>query len=716
MVDTGATHNFIATGEAERLGLALSKDGSRMKAVNSKAQPIAGLAKEVPVNIGSWTGKANFMSVPLDDFQVILGMEFLQTARGVPMPFLDALYMMGDDSPCVVPVVRKTTDARQISALQLKKGVKRGELTYVAALKLETGSGDETPTPPVVAKLLKEFKDVMPPELPKSLPPRRAVDHRIELEPGTRAPARSPYRMSPPELAELRKQLDELLKGGLIRSSKAPFGAPVLFQKKHDGSLRLCVDYRALNKATIKNKYPIPLIADLFDQLGKARYFSKLDLRSGYWQVRIAEGDEAKTTCVTRYGAFEFLVMPFGLTNAPATFCTLMNNLFHDHLDKFVVIYLDDIVVYSKTLEEHVEHLRIVFQTLKEHSLYVKKEKCYFAQKEIMFLGHRVGGGLIGMDEEKIRAIKEWRAPTRVTELRSFLGLVNYYRRFISSYSRRAAPLTDLLRKDRAWRWSDECQKAFDDLKAAVMEEPVLRLPDHSLPFELCDQQKPFEIITGQQPSTPHTLVIGYTGSSPSAYHLAKEWHRNAEIARAYLEKAARTMKKWADKDRRPRDYSKGDLVLVKLQPASLRVFRKVHKGLVRKYEGPFPIVGKVGKVSYRVQLPAWLKIHPVFHTSCLKPYHADREDPSRNSSTRPTPTISSVERRVDNILADRVRKLPSGAAERSSSSSGRTCRRLKPVRSVRMHFGMKKTRSGSTSRRPRRTRRDEQSTQGGTS
>nr|CAD1838547.1 unnamed protein product [Ananas comosus var. bracteatus] len=219
----GATHNFIATGEAERLGLTLSKDGSRMKAVNSKAQPIAGLAKEVPVSIGSWTSKANFRSVPLDDFQVILGMEFLQTARGVPMPFLDALCMMGDESPYVVPVVRKTTDARQISALQLKKGVKRGELTYVAALKLETGSRDETPTLPVVAKLLKEFKDVMPPELPKSLPPRRAVDYRIELEPGTRAPARFPYRMSPPELAELRKQLDELLKGAELCDQQKPF-------------------------------------------------------------------------------------------------------------------------------------------------------------------------------------------------------------------------------------------------------------------------------------------------------------------------------------------------------------------------------------------------------------------------------------------------------------------------------------------------------------
>lgn len=161
--------------------------------------------------------------------------------------------------------------------------------------------------------------------------------------------------MAPPELAELRKQLDELLEAGFIRPPKAPFGAPVLFQKKDDGSLRLCIDYWALNKVTVKNKYPIPLIADLFDQLGSARYFSKLDLRSGYYQVRIAEGDEAKTTCVTRYGAFEFLVMPFGLTKPPATFCTLMKNIFHEYLDKFVVVYLDDIVVYSKTLEENLK-------------------------------------------------------------------------------------------------------------------------------------------------------------------------------------------------------------------------------------------------------------------------------------------------------------------------------------------------------------------------
>ncbi|KAK5811041.1 hypothetical protein PVK06_026360 [Gossypium arboreum] len=186
--------------------------------------------------------------------------------------------------------------------------------------------------------------------------------------------------MSPPELEELRKQLKELLDTGFIRPSKSPYGAPMLFQKKHDGSLRMCIDYRALNKITVRNRYPIPLIADLFDQLGSARWFTKLDLRSRYHQVWIAEGDEPKTAYVTRYGSYEFLVMPFGLTNAPATFCTLMNKVLQPFLDRFVVVYLNDIVVYSKSLDEHVEHLREVFQTLRENELFVKEEKCTFAQ------------------------------------------------------------------------------------------------------------------------------------------------------------------------------------------------------------------------------------------------------------------------------------------------------------------------------------------------
>ena len=379
---------------------------------------------------------------------------------------------------------KKPSGERTLSALQIEKGLKKGEHTYVAAL-IEIKPDKQVEIPNAVVPILRKFADVMPPELPKKLPPRRQTDNQIELVPGLRAPAQAPYRMSPPELIELRKQLTELLDAGMIQPSKAPYRAPVPFQKKRDGSLRMCIDYQALNKVTIKNKYPIPLAAELFDRLSKAECFTKLDLRSGYWQVRVAEGDEAKTTCVTRYGSFEFLVMPFGLTNAPATFCNLMNDVLFDFLDTFVVVYLDDIVIYSPNLEDLLAHLKKVFDRLREHQLYVKMEKCEFAQTEIKFLGHLISKSLIRMDGAKVAAIRDWPAPTKVTELRSFLGLANYYRRFIKGYSKIAYPLTDLLKKEKKWEWDAECQAAFQKLKDAITSEPVLRLPDLELSFEV---------------------------------------------------------------------------------------------------------------------------------------------------------------------------------------------------------------------------------------
>ncbi|GJX43068.1 putative nucleotidyltransferase, ribonuclease H [Tanacetum coccineum] len=410
-------------------------------AVNSPAKAIHGVAKDVWAKIGEWEGTIDLSVVPMDDFKVVLGGE-----------------------TCMVSTERDAKNgAKTLSAMQFKKGFNKSEPCYLAMTMLETG---ESSSKVEVSK----------------------------LEMGSNPPAKSPYRMPPPKLEDLHKQLKELLDVGYIRPSKAPYGASVLFQRKKDGSLRMCIDYRALNKVTIKNKYPIPLIADLFDQLGKARYFTKLDLRSGYYQVQIAEGDEAMTTCVTRYGSYELLVMPFGLTNAPATFCTLMNKLFHPFLDKFVVVYLDDIVVYSHTLEEHVLHLKQVFQVLRDNELYVKLEKCSFAQDEVEFLGHKIKDGGLMMDGAKIKAIQDWEPPTKVTELRSFLGLVNYYRRFIMGYSAIASPLTDLLKKNKAWIWDEECQAAFESLKKAVMEEPVLRLPDVTMPFELHTDASDFAI------------------------------------------------------------------------------------------------------------------------------------------------------------------------------------------------------------------------------
>jgi hypothetical protein len=262
-----------------------------------------------------------------------------------------------------------------------------------------------------VKKLLAEFRDVFPDDLPSGLPPKREVDHRIELEVGSTPPTKAPYRMSPIELDELKRQLAELISKGFIQPSKSPFGAPVLFVKKKDGSRRLCVDYRALNKITIKNKYPLPRVDELLDRLTGAKFFSKIDLRSGYHQVRIAEGDASKTAFRTRYGHFEFLVLPFGLTNAPATFMQLMQDVFREYLDDFVIVFLDDILIYSRSEKEHVVHVRKVLQKLREHKLFAGSPKCEFFKTSVDFLGYVVTADGITMDNGKVKAIVDWPKP-----------------------------------------------------------------------------------------------------------------------------------------------------------------------------------------------------------------------------------------------------------------------------------------------------------------
>nr|GEX75652.1 uncharacterized protein [Tanacetum cinerariifolium] len=499
LVDSGVTHKFVANDEAKLLGINTTKGSGTIKAVDSPAKAIHRVAKDVRAKIGEWEGTIDLSVVSMDDFKVVLGLEFLDKVLAFLMSFANSLCILDGGKTCMVSTERDAkSGAKTLSAMQFKKGFNKSKPCYLAVTRLETDKGScKVEVPKVIEQVLYEFKDVMHKELPKKLPPRREVDHTIELETGSNPlplPAKAPYRMPPPKLEELRNQLKELMDVGYIRPLKDSYGAPVLFQRKKDGSLRMCIEYRALNKVTINNNYPISIIANLFDQLGKARYFTKLDLRPGYYQVRITEGDEAKTTCVTRYGSYEFLVMPFGLTNAPATFCTLMNKLYHLFLDKFIVVYLDDIVVYIHTLEEHFLHLKQVLQVLQDNELYVKLEKCSFAQDEVKFLGHKIKDGGLIMDGAKIKAIQDWEPPTKVTELRSFIGLVNYFQRFIMGYSAIASSLTDLLKKNKAWIWDEECQAAFESLKKAIMEEPVLRLPDVTMPFELHTHASDFAI------------------------------------------------------------------------------------------------------------------------------------------------------------------------------------------------------------------------------
>ena len=255
--------------------------------------------------------------------------------------------------------------------------------------------------------------------------------------------------------------------------------------KKKDGTLRMCIDYRQINKVTVKNKYPLPRIEDLFDQLKGAGVFSKIDLRSGYYQLRVKDVDVLKTAFRTRYGHYEFLVMPFGLTNAPAAFMDLMNRVFRPYLDQFVVVFIDDILVYSKDEQEHEQHLKIVLQTLREKKLYAKLSKCDFWLKEISFLGHIVSAEGIRVDPVKIEAVVNWKPPRSVTEVRSFLGLAGYYRRFVKGFSVIASPLTKLLRKGVLFEWSDKCQNSFEQLKEMLVEAPILTQPTSGKEYTL---------------------------------------------------------------------------------------------------------------------------------------------------------------------------------------------------------------------------------------
>ena len=283
-------------------------------------------------------------------------------------------------------------------------------------------------------RVVCEYEDVFPDELP-GLPPPRDVDFRIELHPNTLPISMTPHRMALVEFQELKVQIQELLGKGFIRPSTSPWGAPVLFAKKKDKTLRLCIDYRRLNRVTIKNRYPLSRIDDLFDNLKVARVYSKIDLRTGYHQLRVREADIPKTTFRTRYGHFEFTVMPFELTNAPAAFMDLMNKVFQPYLDLFVVVFVDDILIYSQSEVEHEDHLRIVLQLLRDHQLYAKFSKCEFWLVEVGFLGHVVSASGVSVDPGKVEVVMSWERPKSVFEIRSFLGLAGYYRRFIEDFS-----------------------------------------------------------------------------------------------------------------------------------------------------------------------------------------------------------------------------------------------------------------------------------------
>ncbi|GKB58034.1 putative reverse transcriptase domain-containing protein [Tanacetum coccineum] len=330
--------------------------------------------------------------------------------------------------------------------------------------------------------IVRNFPKVFPKDLP-GLPPTRQVEFQIYLIPGAAPVARAPYRLAPSKMKELSKQLKELSDKGFIRPSSSPWGAPVLFVKKKDGSFRMCINYRELNKLTVKNHYPLLRIDDLFDQLQGSNVYSKIDLRSGYHQLRVREEDIPKMAFRTRYGHYEFQVMPFGLTNAPVVFMDLMNRVCKPFLDKFVIVFIDDILIYSKNKKEHEEHLKAILELLKKEELYAKFSKCKFWLPKVQFLRHVIDSQGIHIDPAKRKSIKDWASPKTPTEIRQFLGLVGYYRRFIEGFLKIAKPMTKLTQKKVMFVWGDKKEASFQLLKQKLCSAQILALPKGSEDF-----------------------------------------------------------------------------------------------------------------------------------------------------------------------------------------------------------------------------------------
>ena len=385
LFDPGATHSFISTTYAIDLGLNFEKLEQALNVDLPTGDQLgtSQVCKGCLLRIGEHKLIVDLIALDLKGYDVIFRMDLLSTFQVVVDCFRKQITLQLPGG-VVFSFINDRSSSHPFPTMSSKflKAKAGSHLSFLASF-----IGEEKDKNPKRAVLVvSDFPDVFPDELP-GLSPQIEIEFKIDLYPRTEPISIASYRMAPLELKELRKQLDQLLNIGFIRLSTSPWGAPILFVKKHDETLQLCTDYRCLNQVTVKNKYPLPRIDNLFDQLRGSKYYTKIDLRTGYYQLRIREEDIPKTTFRTRYGHFEYTVMLFGLTNAPAAFMDLMHRVFRPYLDQFVIVFIDDILIYSWTPEEHERHLTIVLQTLREHKLYAKMSKCEFWMKEVKFLG-----------------------------------------------------------------------------------------------------------------------------------------------------------------------------------------------------------------------------------------------------------------------------------------------------------------------------------------
>jgi hypothetical protein len=519
LMDSGASYNFIAHDfiTKHHITTTAAFDGPTIRVADGTLYQCT-QALSTTVRIGFYQSKILAYILPLKgNFDVILGTPWLTACN----PTIDwqrrtvTVTQNGQklELQPTKPVSRPIDDTPIISVLEAYQELCRGGQLFLAIVRAkddttpDSGSLDRDSRDPSpaelkharteqaldnetqakirehVERLKREFADVMPDQLPDELPPKRAVDHKITLVPGATPPNQRYYRLSYEEQAECKRQLEDGLAKGHIRPSTSPWGSPVLFVKKKDGSYRMCIDYRALNALTIKNRTPLPRVDDLMDQIRGAKWFTSLDLRQGYNQIRMDEESIPLTAFKTKWGLFEYTVMSFGLCNAPATFQTMMNDLFRAYLDQWLVIFLDDMLIYDRDLDTHAHHVATVLQILRENKLFVKESKCDWFKPEVHFLGHRISADGVSMDDGKVQAILNWSAPRNVAQVRSFLGLAGYYRHFIQRFAHTALPLTRLTKGGNPFQWGEEQSAAFEELKRRVTTAPVLAYPDPDKPF-----------------------------------------------------------------------------------------------------------------------------------------------------------------------------------------------------------------------------------------
>ena len=522
MIDSGATGNFVSEELAKRKGFprVKKKDPYDLVVVDGSLLPSGdGQVKEettpLQVTIHQHQEEIQFDVVRMANHDIVLGIPWLRSHN--PVIDWEKRVLRFERCSCVgsiqpTPRQRSWVDEKSNARRELAASKKDDQQSF-GSDSPDTSKGQqgqegrggkenhepfENPEPPgrkpredplgripgVYRRWITLFREEV---TAKALPKHQPWDHEIRLEPGKQPTFGPIYALSEKELGTLRQYLEENEKKGFIKKSQSPAGYPILFVPKKDGTLRLCVDYRKLNDITVKNRYPLPSISELQDRLSGARYFTKLDLRGAYNLIRMKAGEEWKTAFRTRYGHYEYTVMPFGLTNAPATCQDMINDALREHLDVFVVAYLDDILVYSRTLEEHQLHVSKVLECLGVRDLRLKPEKCEFHQEAVDFLGFIVGRNGIRIDPTKLQAVREWKAPNNVKEVQSFLGFVNYNRKFIRDYSRRAIPLTNLTKvaTTKEWQWGTKEQQAFEDLKRECLNDPVLKMFDTKKPSRI---------------------------------------------------------------------------------------------------------------------------------------------------------------------------------------------------------------------------------------